>query len=402
MSTLNDVLRGAPALAADATIGLIDLVEHLHATIGARPGALGSAPVRTTRGITGTVYRTLRGASRMVGRGAGLGLGSLGILLPEREPSARLETFVGVLNGVHGDYLERTANPLAIEMHLRRDGRPVDPEALGSARVTGKVLVLVHGLCLTDLQWHREGHDHGRVLGRDHGYTPLYLHYNSGLHVSANGRRLAASLEDLAERWPVPLEEIAILGHSMGGLVARSACHYGRQAGHVWPHRLRRLVFLGTPHHGAPLERGGNRLDFLLDLSPYSAPFTRLGKARSAGITDLRYGNLCDEDWRGRDRFELGPDRRRPVPLPDGVQCYGIGAVLGPRQGRIGDRLIGDGLVPLDSALGRHARAERALPIPAAHQWVCYGTGHLQLLGSRAVCARMSRWLAEGTARRAS
>ena len=402
MTTLHALLSGSSALATDATVGLIDLVEHLHATIGERRGPLGSASGGTTRGLTGTVYRTLRGATRVVGRGAGLGLASLGTLLPDRGPGARLETFVGVLNGVQGDYLEQTANPLAIEMCLRRGGRPIEPSALAPAAVTGKALVLVHGLCLTDLQWRRDGHDHGRSLARDHGYTPLYLHYNSGLHVSENGRRLAALLEDLAGRWPAPLEEIAILGHSMGGLVARSACHYGRLAGHAWLSQLRRIVFLGTPHHGAPLERGGNRLDFLLDLSPYSAPFTRLGRARSAGITDLRYGNLCDEDWRGRDRFGLGPDPRRPVPLPQGVQCYVLAAVLGKRRGPISDRLVGDGLVPLDSALGRHARPELALPVPTSHQQVCYGTGHLELLGSRSVYSQLSAWFGERAVRRGS
>ena len=396
MTTLHDVLRGGSAIAADATLGLIDLVEHLHATIGDRPGPLAAARSRTTRGLTGIIYRTVRGTTRALGRGAGFGLGALGTLVPDREPGARLEAFVGVLNGVHGDYLARSRNPLAIEMQVRRHGKPVDPAALTPAGVTGKALLLVHGLCLTDLQWHRDGHDHGRSLAHDHGYTPLYLHYNSGLHVSENGRRLAALLEDYVGRWPVPLEEITILGHSMGGLVARSACHYGRLAGHAWLHRLRRIVFLGTPHHGAPLERGGNRLDLLMDLSPYSAPFTRLGRARSAGITDLRFGNLCDEDWLGRDRFELGPDPRQPVRLPEGVSCYLLAAVLRKRRGALGDRLVGDGLVPLDSALGRHARPELTLPVPASRQCVCYGTGHLDLLGSRAVYARLSGWIGGG------
>jgi len=49
--------------------------------------------------------------------------------------------------------------------------------------------------------------------------------------------------------------------------------------------------------------------------------------------------------------------------------------------------------VPLDSALGRHARPELTLPVAASHQWVCYGTGHLELLGSRNVYARVLGWL---------
>jgi hypothetical protein len=394
MTTIGDVLQGGSSIAADATVGLIDLVEHVHATIGHRPGPLAAAHDAPTRGLARIVYQSLRGATRAIGRGVGAGLEAAGTLLQDSEPSPALENFVGVLNGVHGDYLERTANPLAIRMRLRRDGRPVEPAALAPADVTGHALVLVHGLCLTDLQWRRDGHDHGQALARDHGYTPLYLHYNSGLHVSVNGRALAAVLEQLVSHWPVALEELTIVGHSMGGLVARSACHYAQLAKLTWPRRLRAMAFLGAPHHGAPLERGGNRLDVLLALSPYSAPFTRLGKLRSAGITDLRFGNLRDEDWHGTDRFALGPDRRTAVPLPEGTACYAAAGVLGKRRGPLRDRLIGDGLVPLDSALGHHRRPELALAIPAEHQWVGYGLGHLDLLASQELYARLSSWLA--------
>lgn len=394
MTTIGDVLQGGSSIAADATVGLIDLVEHVHATIGQRPAPLGAAHDAPTRGVTRLVYQSLRGATRLLGRGVGAGLGAAGTLLHDSGPSPALENFVGVLNGVHGDYLERTANPLAIQMRLRRDGRAIEPAGLAPAEVTGKALILVHGLCLTDLQWRRAGHDHGQALALDHGYTPLYLHYNSGLHVSVNGRALAAVLEQLVSHWPVALEQLAIVGHSMGGLVARSACHYAQLAGLAWPRHLRAMAFLGAPHHGAPLERGGNRLDMLLGLSPYSAPFTRLGKLRSAGITDLRFGNLRDEDWQGADRFALSPDRRTAVPLPVGTACYAAAGVLGKRRGPLRDRLIGDGLVPLESALGHHRRPELALAIPAAHQWVGYGLGHLDLLASQELYARLSGWLA--------
>src|SRR4030095_10668393 len=146
------------------------------------------------------------------------------------------------------------------------------------------------------------------VLARELGFTPLYLHYNSGRHISTNGREFADLMEALVGQWPVPVEELVIMGHSMGGLVTRSACYYSALAGHDWLRRLRKLVFLGTPHHGAPLERGGNWIEILLGVSPSNAPFARLEKIRSAGITDLRYGNLLDEDWEGRDRFEHSAD----------------------------------------------------------------------------------------------
>jgi pimeloyl-ACP methyl ester carboxylesterase len=176
------------------------------------------------------------------------------------------------------------------------------------------------------------------------------------------------------------LQEIAIVGHSMGGLVARSAVRHGRAARHDWPRSLRRLVFLGTPHHGAPLERGGHRLDYVMELSPYVAPFTRLGKSRSAGITDLRYGSITE-------------DEQEFVPLPQDVECYALAATLGKRRDRVAERLVGDGLVPLDSALGRHKDAARTLALREDRQWIGYEMGHLELLGRPEVYAQLRKWL---------
>lgn len=186
---------------------------------------------------------------------------------------------------------------------------------------------------------------------------------------------------------------VFMLGHSMGGLLARSAVHYGLRAGHRWPQRLSDMVFLGTPHHGAPLERAGHWVDVVLGATHYAAPFARLGKVRSAGITDLRHGNLVDEDWVGRDRFARGSDRRQHVPLPGTVRCYAVAASVGQRGGDLKDRLLGDGLVPLDSALGRHQDAARTLPFAEDRQWIGYGINHLELLNRAAVYARIRQWL---------
>jgi pimeloyl-ACP methyl ester carboxylesterase len=233
---------------------------------------------------------------------------------------------------------------------------------------------------MNDRQWTRNGHDHGAALANEFGYTPLYLRYNSGLHVAANGRTLADMLESLLRNWPLPVEELAVLGHSMGGLVARSAIHYARGSKHAWPRRLRKLVFLGTPHHGAPLERGGHRLDFVMSLSPYSAPFTQIGRQRSAGIMDLRRGIITSGS-------------RGHVPLPAGVECYAAAAILGTRRDSLSEALIGDGLVPLASALGRHSDPARRLRIPQSRHWVGYGMGHLELLCRPEVYARLREWL---------
>jgi hypothetical protein len=302
---------------------------------------------------------------------------------------------VAALNGVLGDHLAATGNPLAIVMRLRREGKPLELTRDGLVRAVprpgGKIVVLVHGLCMNDRQWTRRVHNHGTALARDLGYTPVYLHYNTGLHVSTNGRALAELLEALVAAWPVPVEELAIVAHSMGGLVSRSAHHCGTRAGHAWTRRLRKVVFLGTPHHGAPLERGGQWIHLLLDQTPFIAPVARLGKIRSARITDLRHGSILDEDWQGRDRFAHGTDVRRPVPLPDGVQCF---AIAGRSAAHLGGRLLGDGLVPLASALGRHDDPRFALAFAESHQWIAYDTGHFDLLGRPDVYERMRAWLA--------
>ena len=389
-------LRGFARLATQATAGLADLVEAMHHTI-ARPVGRGRAHTAgRTRGLTGLVYKSVRGVTRLVGGGMDVLLAQLRPTLAGRASSPQREAVLAALNGVMGDYLVASDNPLAIPMSLRRDGRPLvlESQALAAAIPQGgdKLAVLAHGLCLNDLQWNRGGHDHGAVLARDLGYTPLYLHYTSGLHTSTNGRTLAGLLEVLLKQWPRRVEELVIVAHSMGGLVARSAFHYAVAAGHDWPRRLRKLAFLGTPHHGAPLERGGNWVTVILDATPYAAPFARLGKIRSAGITDLRYGNVLDEHWRGRDRFAHAPDTRRTVPLPKGVRSFAIAATTGKKRGDLRDRLLGDGLVPVSSALGRHDESHRSLGIPQSRQWIGYGMSHLDLLGQPEVSDRIVRW----------
>jgi hypothetical protein len=176
----------------------------------------------------------------------------------------------------------------------------------------------------------------------------------------------------------------------MGGLVTRSACHYGRVAGHRWLEQLSSLVFLGSPHHGAPLERAGNAFEGFLELSPYAAPLARLGSGRSAGITDLRFGNLIDEDWVTHDRRNHR-DPRTPIPLPEHVACYAIAGTRGRRTGDVTDHLVGDGLVPVTSALGRHRDPRFALAFDGEH--VVHECSHFDLLDSRAVFDQLVLWL---------
>jgi pimeloyl-ACP methyl ester carboxylesterase len=395
-------LRGAARLTTDAVAGLTSLVEAMHARIARlprRPGAGAEAPDdERTRGLTGLVYETVRGVTHVVGGSAEALLAWLAPALivsdPLQPPHAEREAVVAALNGVLGDHLAVSDNPLAITMAFRQAGRPLSLERFAlRSRLPGatpKLLVLLHGLCMNDLQWQRQGHDHGEALARELGYTPVYLHYNSGLSVSTNGRILAQQMERLYDAWPVPIERLVMLGHSMGGLVARSAIQHGAliQRGALrWPGRVDDLVCLGTPHQGAPLERAGHGVDLLLSAAPYAAPLARLGKMRSAGINDLRMGNILS----GPASAD-GTHQCPQVGLPEKTRCHAIAGSLGA-AGNLKGKLLGDGLVPVASALGQHREPDRRLDFIASRQAVVHDTGHLDLLSSAEVHDLLRRWL---------
>ena len=176
-------------------------------------------------------------------------------------------------------------------------------------------------------------------------------------------------------------------------MLIRSACHYAKQDALRWTDHLENIVFLGTPHHGAPLERAGNWVDVILESTPYTAPFAKLGQLRSAGITDLRYGHVLDEDWHGHDRFRRRSDSRQIVPLPEDVTCYTVAATTAAQQGVLANCLIGDGLVPLNSALGQHDDARRNLVFAQESQWIAYRMNHMELLTSPQVTRQLVQWL---------
>ena len=396
-------LRGATRLTTDAVAGLASLVEAMHARITTLPRIPGLGDAigveERTHGVTGLVYKTVRGVTHLAGGTLEALLGWLAPALaaadPHQAPRPEREAILAALNGVLGDHLATTGNPLAIAMQFRHAGRPLPLErhAIRSrlGAVTPKLLVLLHGLCMNDLQWHREGHDHGEALAGELGYTPVYLHYNSGLSISTNGRILAQMMEGLYSVWPVPIERLTMIGHSMGGLVARSAIHHGalmQRGGLRWPGRVNDLVCLGTPHQGAPLERMGHGLDLLLGAAPYAAPLARLGKVRSAGINDLRLGHIVRRSAAGDDT----PGANH-VPLPGGTRCFAMAASLGPASGSLKSRAFGDGLVPVASALGQHGNPDLCLGFAPEHQAVVHDTGHLDLLSSAEAAALLGRWL---------
>ncbi len=414
-------LRGASRLVIDATTGITDLVEAMHRNIARVPVVTASSENGRMSGIAGFVYRTVRGVTRVVGGGIDAGLALLSPALAGVPNVPAREAVASALNGVLGDHLAESKNPLAISMQLRHHGHALTLTRDGISEhlpnATGKIVVLVHGLCMNDLQWKSSGdsvtkaHDHGAALHRDLGFTPVYLRYNSGLHISSNGREFASTLKALLAAWPVPVESLAIVAHSMGGLVSRSAYYYGRKARHAWCKSLDKIVFLGTPHLGAPLERGGHWIDILLGATPYASPFAKLGKVRSAGITDLRHGSVLDDDWMGQDRFDPAPEAITPVPLPTGVRCYTIAATIddGAKTKSVraaGKRLLGDGLVPLNSALGsalggahgnaaaKHDDPKRNLKFAPENQCVLHGVNHMELLKAAQVYPALKAFVA--------
>ena len=411
-------LGAVARLATEATHSVIDITEGVHHSVLGTMGLQGPRAGRTA-GITGLVYRGIRTVTGLVGHGLGAALSSLAPVLQRLETSGpdtpeRLQ-LLAVLNGVVGDRLAAQHNPLALPMTLQwaaetgadaaaetgnRTWQPGQPLAGAS----GHVLLTIHGLCMNDHQWRHQGHDHGAHLAQALGCTRLNLRYNTGLHVTDNGEALSHLLQRWLEAWPVPVQRLSIVAHSMGGLVARSAVAAAGRLGHTWPAVLRDLVCLGTPHHGAPLERAGHWVDTWLAATPFSQPFVRLGQLRSAGILDLRHGHvLPDGDPvthpHTRQPRALGrhADTRTPLPLPEGVRCFAVAATLARQNGLLAERLTGDGLVPLNSALGKHTDARHRLHFPPSHQLVVHATGHLGLLSHPAVAQQLVAWLsAEG------
>ncbi len=395
-------IRGIAQLATLAAAGVIHIAEGVHHSVLKTFGVPGSQATGKTRGITGLVYRSIHDGTQLLGKGVDTLLATLQPLFESADNAGpetpRREAVLAALNGVIGDRLAAVNNPLATPMTLRYRGEELNRQALPQIpEATGKVLLLIHGLCMNDLQWHTQHEacvvDHGEALASALGYTPVYLCYNSGLHTSQNGHALSDQLELLLAYWPTPIEELTVVAHSMGGLLARGAFHYARQEALRWPDHLKNIVFLGTPHHGVPLEKAGNWLDIILGSTPYTTPFTALGKLRSAGITDLRYGHILDEDWHGHDQFQRRPDTRQAVPLPKGVACYTVAATTAASRSTLANRLIGDGLVPLYSALGRHDDVQRNLAFAETSKWIAYRMNHMELLSSPKVTRQMVHWL---------
>jgi pimeloyl-ACP methyl ester carboxylesterase len=351
-----------------------------------------SAPARMAHDlISDGVYRALSGCTRLIGMGADIALGRRQVRdgrMLSRDP--RGAAAIAVLNGLIGDRLEEEGSDLAEPMAVRMRGGIVDASAFADPRP--RLAVFLHGLMETERSWNWSGEPtYGERLARDVDCTPVYVRYNTGRHISANGRSLSELLETLVADWPVPVEGIALVGHSMGGLVARSACRCATVDGAAWVRHVRHVVSLGTPHTGAPLERAAHRAAHALSRLPETRPFGNFLRRRSSGIRDLHPGSLVDEDGRDRDRDELRVAAWQEVPLLDGAAHHFVSATLSRSPEHPLGRLVGDTLVLVPSASGRSKSRRVGFREEDGHH--LGGTHHLALLNHPDVYEKLVAWL---------
>jgi PGAP1-like protein len=400
-----DELKALGSLAGDAAAGIAGQAREVHESVAARVfGALGppGTPVRAVHDrVSTTAYAA---ASALTGAIVKGGAAAASLARSDHAPSLKDvpggRLAVGAVNGMWGDRLHRDHSVLETPMAVRVRGRDValDGDSLRRAfpGATPRLAVFIHGLCETEDAWRlHAAHSvpYGDRLHAELGYTPICVRYNSGRHISHNGRALAALLDVLTEHWPVQVAEVALIGHSMGGLVARGACHYAQASS--WREQVRHVFMLGTPHKGAPLELGANALCHASARVPELRPFAAPIRVRSVGVKDLAYGYVVDADWEGHD-----PDARTntgtAVPFLQTATHYFVSASLTRDPEAPAGRLLGDLLVLRPSAWSQGGRGER-LQFPVDQYAHFGGATHFDLLNHPAVYAQIHRWLSAGT-----
>jgi pimeloyl-ACP methyl ester carboxylesterase len=358
-------LRAIAQLASQATHEVTNIVQGVHSAIGQDPF-----------GITKFIYNRVRGVNRFVGKSLDTVLRQLEDLVSPAQDSPERLAVLAALNGVMGDRLFASNNHLAIPMQLIDSATSQAPASASVAVKPTKLLIFVHGLCMNDLQWSSIEEDtqfsYGNTLQQSLGFTAIDLRYNTGRAVTDNGQEFSALLETLVINWPVPIESINIVGYSMGGLITRIARNFAIQNNLRWVSYLQKVIFIGTPHLGAPLEQMGHWIEQLLGRSAYTAPFATLTQLRSQGINDLRTGLSSDlvTEQQSKTMFYA-------IAGCTSLQERASGAV---------NATIGDGLVPVASALNN-------LLIPENQQRTVYQTNHLQLLNSKEVSNQLVVWL---------
>jgi pimeloyl-ACP methyl ester carboxylesterase len=397
-----DEVRALSRLAFSELRGATGVIEQLHRAIADRSfgsAGPGASPARVAHDtIAAAVYGAV-GATWTV---AGAGLDR--VLAARRRAggravsrSARGTAALGALTGLIGDRLEREGSDLQEPLAIRAHGQPVDCSPASLARTFGdatpEVVIFVHGLMETELSWRRgAGPPYGSRLRADLGMTPVYVRFNSGRHISENGRSLADLLEALVSAWPVEVRRIALVGHSMGGLIARSAAHQASLDGAAWVRRVDHIASLGSPHLGAPLEQGTHLLSAALHRLPETRPLSGFLRRRSAGIRDLRHGSLVDVDWRDADPDALRARAVAEVPLLPGAGHTFVAATVTRSPRHPVGRFVGDLLVLEASAAGRGR--SRRIGFDDSDGLHVGGAHHFALLNHPAVYAQLRRWLA--------
>ncbi len=331
-------------------------VEGIHTAIARRwmrrLGPLGSRVGGPYEAATRLVYGSIRIGTAAVGAG----LDRVVSVQPSTMDALRSWT-----NGFFGDGLGRHERRLGTSMSLR-----VDP----AADATSRLVVLVHGLGRTERCWEGTGSAMGLAQAvADHpGLTPLPLRYNTGLSVADNGRLLSDLMEDLIVEWPLAVDSIALVGHSMGGLVIAEACAAGRRGGRNWVDAVTDIVTIGTPHRGAPLEKLVAGTARGLAVFNTTEPLARFLDGRSAGIKGLGSTGHVDET------------------LLRGVRRHLIAGVATSDPDHPLGRLVGDLMVRTPSSTRpRGAEVTNAL--------VVGGVTHFDLLDQPAVIDQVMTWL---------
>jgi pimeloyl-ACP methyl ester carboxylesterase len=379
-------------LGGQAFAGLVSRIEQVHRAIAGRAfTAVGpaGAPVQVIQGsITQGVYLAVRGAGTAAGV---VGAEAVSLLGAGGQPVALTPEgnwAQAALNAVAGGQLGPGSSSLDIGMAVRADRCDVGlttPELSAVfGRPTSKLAVFVHGLAETEDSWQRgaaESEPYGSRLQAEFGYTPVYVRYNTGRHVSDNGHALAGLLDGLIAAWPERVDELLLVGHSMGGLVIRSACHHGQQESAAWVQHVRHVFYLGTPHLGAPLARAAGFAGWAFGKLAETRPFVTLINGFSPGIKDLRYGYLVADEWAGCDQDSCLRDHRRATPLLPGVNHYTISATVTADPGHPLGAVAGDLLVQPASAHGRRG-AHQHIPFTARGLG---GMHHFDLLNQPAV-----------------
>ncbi|MGB9359071.1 MAG: hypothetical protein WCC01_10990, partial [Acidimicrobiia bacterium] len=340
---------------AVATQRVVAPVQGMHRAIADRWFSVLGSPARPVRrvhdGISDAVYGSIR-----------LGGAVAGTVVEARtgRHSGAAESAQSVVNGLWGDNLGPGASGLGIEMAIRDRSGAIVPanHELGDSfcDATGHLVVLVHGLIETERCWAGSDSDSGLLdrLALHPDLTPVALRYNSGLRISENGMLLSALLEAVHSHWPVPVESISLVGHSAGGLVIRGACAVASNTGSPWIGDVDRVVTIGTPHRGAPLEKFVNATAWVLGAARETRPLADFLNGRSVGIKDLRFGAIVEDDWHGRNPDALLHNTVGDHSLPPGIEHHFVaGAVTGDPTHPLGAS-VGDFVVRPSSATARN------------------------------------------------